>query len=92
MVINLFRYIECVIDANPLEESMVEWMYEGQDIKRQTQRAFQDNKAYLTIPNVVKSDSKSYLCNVNNEIGQPVNKSIFLIVKRKFLKANGKWQ
>jgi len=77
-------HLECAIDANPLDDSMVQWKYGGAEITRPIQRKFQDKKAYLTILNANISDAGSYACYVNNGIGQPVNKTIFLIVKRKF--------
>jgi len=76
-------HLECGIDANPLEESMVVWKYGDAEITRPTQRKFQDKKAYLTILDVNITDAGAYSCFVNNGIGQPVNSSIFLIVKRK---------
>ncbi len=77
-------HLECAIDANPLDDSMVKWKYGDEEITRPTQRKFQDKKAYLTILNVNISDAGSYSCFVDNGIGQPVNKSVFLIVKREF--------
>ena len=64
---------------------MIEWRYEEMNITRPTDHKFLDNKAYLTIKGVSKADAGSYLCIVDNGIGEPVNKSIFLIVKRKFV-------
>lgn len=78
-------HLECGIDANPLEETMVSWKYEDKEIIRPTQRKFQDKKAYLTILDVNVTDAGSYFCFVDNGKGNPANASIFLIVKRKFI-------
>jgi len=79
--------LECVIDANPLEEHMVNWTHESgnrmSEMEGRTERVFQDNKSYLTVRNVEVADSGYYFCTVNNAIGVAANQSIFLIVKRK---------
>ncbi|ODM93893.1 Nephrin [Orchesella cincta] len=79
--------LECHIDANPLEESMVQWSHESADkmsqLGERAERAFQDNKSYLTIKNVTAADAGLYFCTVDNEIGEATNRSIFLIVKHK---------
>lgn len=79
--------MECAIDANPLEASMVQWTHESTEkmsqLGNRAERAFQDNKSYLTIKNVTANDAGLYHCTVNNGIGEATNRSIFLIVKRK---------
>lgn len=79
--------MECAVDANPLEASMVEWVHESSEkiaqLGDRVERAFQDNKSYFTIKNVTASDAGLYICKVNNGIGDATNRSIFLIVKRK---------
>ncbi len=84
--------MECAIDANPLEASMVEWSHESatklSEIEDRVERAFQDTKSYFTIKNITATDAGLYYCSVNNGIGDATNKTIFLIVKRKFLLNN----
>lgn len=79
--------MECAVDANPLEASMVQWSHENSDkidqLGERVERAFQDNKSYFTIKNVTAADAGLYYCTVNNGIGDATNRSIFLIVKRK---------
>ncbi len=80
-------HLDCKIDANPLDESMVKWTHAKLEkmaaMESRTSRSFQDTKSYLTILQVTANDSGLYTCTVNNKIGQPANASIYLIVKRK---------
>ena len=78
-------YLSCQIDANPLDESMVQWTYGGSPVSSSSriERKFEDNKSFLNIDKVTKEDEGWYTCHVDNGIGQPSNTSIFLIVKRE---------
>ncbi|CAG7829633.1 unnamed protein product, partial [Allacma fusca] len=80
-------HLSCKIDANPLDESMVQWTYGGVPLSNpRAELKFRDNKSFLNIDGVTKEDEGSYTCRVDNGIGQPSNASIFLIVKRELPK------
>jgi len=79
--------LECVINANPLDDHMINWTHESEDqmseIEGKIEHVFEDNKSYLIVRNAQVADSGFYFCTVNNAIGVGANQSIFLIVKRK---------
>jgi len=94
-------HLSCAIDANPLDASMVKWSKNGGELNEtntRTRVSFSDDKSYLTIEGVDKSDVGTYTCSVDNGVVPPSTEngtgisnsssssssaSVFLVVKRE---------
>lgn len=74
----------CNIDGFPLGPEHISWTRPGFIFDKRTSIILKNNTSYLTILNTTKFDSGSFVCVVNNGIGNESSHSALLIVEREY--------
>ena len=69
--------IDCLIDANPMNLSLVQWYHNGNVINVEDERFLGGNSEIvsLAINPLVPGDAGNYYCLAENEIGQAVSRN-----------------
>ncbi|OWF40059.1 Nephrin [Mizuhopecten yessoensis] len=73
-------FFECIADANPITSNMITWSRSDFDMSK-TKQAFENNKGHLTVYELEKTDTGTFTCTADNQIGQPSVMEAILIVK-----------
>ncbi|MBN3295598.1 NPHN protein, partial [Amia calva] len=78
--------IVCTANANPTNPDMFSWTWLGEEegsLSEDTQQAVQGATGRLLLPEVQRSHSGQYRCQVDNGIAPPASADVWLIVRFK---------